>query len=89
MPARANDTTSALQILPDSTLRGLAAASAGLGAGFFLAGLPRVVVVAAMVPGMAAGAAIVFRPLPRLHRVWLFSPAHEGWRTSVRRRRTA
>ncbi len=89
MPARAGDTTSTLQVLPDSALRGLAAASAGLGTGFFLAGLPRLVVVAAMVPGLAAGAAIVSRPLPRTPWVWLFSPARESWRPSVRRRRPA
>jgi hypothetical protein len=59
---RANATTSALQILPDSTLRGLAATSAGLGAGFYLAGVPRLVTAAAMAPAMVIGAAILLRP---------------------------
>jgi hypothetical protein len=59
---RANATTSALQILPDSTLRGLAATSAGLGAGFYLAGVPRMVTAAAMAPAMVIGAAILLRP---------------------------
>ena len=58
----ANATTSALQILPDSTLRGLAASSVGLGAGFYLAGVPRLVTAAAMAPAMVIGAAIVVRP---------------------------
>jgi hypothetical protein len=58
----ANATTSALQILPDSTLRGLAASSLGLGAGFYLAGVPRLVTAAAMAPAMIIGAAILLRP---------------------------
>jgi hypothetical protein len=60
--ARANATTSALQLLPDSTLQGLAASSVGLGAGLHLAGLPRLVTVAAVTPAMIFGAAIVLRP---------------------------
>jgi hypothetical protein len=59
---RANATTSALQLLPDSTLQGLAASSIGLGAGFYLAGLPRLVTAAAVTPAMIIGAAIVLRP---------------------------
>lgn len=59
---KANATTSALQILPDSTLRGLAASSLGLGAGFYLAGVPRLVTAAAMAPAMVIGAAILLRP---------------------------
>ena len=59
---RANATTSALQRLPDSTLQGLAASSLGLGAGLYLAGLPRLVTAAAVTPAMVIGAAIVLRP---------------------------
>lgn len=59
---RANATTSALQLLPDSTLQSLAASSIGLGAGFYLAGLPRLVTAAAVTPAMIIGAAIVLRP---------------------------
>jgi hypothetical protein len=58
----ARKSTSALQILPDSTLRGLAASSIGLGAGFYLAGVPRLVTAAAMTPAMVIGAAILLRP---------------------------
>jgi len=58
----ANATTSALQLLPDSTLQGIAASSIGLGAGFYLAGLPRLVTAAAVTPAMIIGAAIVLRP---------------------------
>jgi len=59
---KANATTSALQLLPNSTLQGLAASSMGLGAGFYVAGLPRLVTAAAMAPAMIIGAAIVVRP---------------------------
>jgi hypothetical protein len=59
---RANATTTALQLLPDSTLQGLAASSIGLGAGFYLAGLPRLVTAAAVTPAMIIGAAIALRP---------------------------
>jgi hypothetical protein len=90
MPARAGDTTSALQVLPDSTLRGLAAASAGLGAGFFLAGVPRVVVVGAILPALAAVAAIAARPVVPAVRIMLLPPAAHGrWRISLRRHRQA
>jgi hypothetical protein len=58
----ANTTTSALQRLPDSTLQGLAASSIGLGAGFYFAGLPRLITAAAVTPAMIIGAAIVLRP---------------------------
>ena len=60
---RANATTSALQLLPDSTLQGLAAGSVGLGAGLYLAGLPRFVTAAAVTPAMIIGAAIALRPI--------------------------
>jgi hypothetical protein len=55
-------TTSALQVLPDSTLRGLAAGSVGLAAGFYLAGVPRVVVAAGVAPVVMIAAAIALRP---------------------------
>ena len=59
---RAAATTSALQLLPESTLQGLAASSIGLGAGFYLAGLPRLVTAAAVTPAMIIAAAIALRP---------------------------
>jgi hypothetical protein len=59
---RARATTSALQLLPDTTLQGLAASSIGLGTGFYLAGLPRLVTATAVTPAMIFGAAIVLRP---------------------------
>jgi hypothetical protein len=59
----AQDTTSALQTLPDSTLRWLAASSVGLGAGLRLARAPRIVVAAGVVPALMAGAAIALRPV--------------------------
>jgi hypothetical protein len=58
-----NDATSAIQSLPDSTLRWLAAASAGLGAGFYLAGAPRLVVAAGVAPALIMGASMVLRPV--------------------------
>jgi hypothetical protein len=68
MRVRANATTSALQILPDSTLQGLAASSVGLGAGFFLARVPRPLTAAAVAPAIIIGAAIVLRPGDRVSR---------------------
>jgi hypothetical protein len=61
--AGAHETTSALQALPDTTLRSLAATSVGLGAGFYLAGAPRLVVAAGVAPAIVMGAAIVLRPV--------------------------
>jgi hypothetical protein len=58
----ANATTSALQVLPNSTLGGLAASSIGLGTGLYLAGVPRLVAAAAVSPAIIVGAAIVLRP---------------------------
>jgi len=58
----AHSTTSALQSLPDPTLRWLAASSAGLSAGFYLAGAPRLFVAAGVAPALLMGAAIVLRP---------------------------
>jgi hypothetical protein len=56
----------ALQRLPDSTLRWLAAGSVGLGAGFYLTGAPRLLVAAGVAPGLAMAAAIVLRPIEAL-----------------------
>ncbi len=58
----ANGATNALQTLPDSTLRWLAAGSVGIGAGLFLAGAPRVVIAAGVAPALAMGAAALARP---------------------------
>jgi hypothetical protein len=59
----AQETTTALQTLPDSTLRWLAASSVGLSAGLRLARAPRIVVAAGAVPALIAGAAIALRPI--------------------------
>jgi hypothetical protein len=59
----AQETTSALQALPDSTLRWLAASSVGLGGGLYLAGAPRVIVAAGVAPALAIAAAVALRPL--------------------------
>jgi acyl-CoA reductase-like NAD-dependent aldehyde dehydrogenase len=61
--AGARETASALQALPDPTLRWLAAASVGVGAGLFLAGKPRLVIAASVAPALAMGAAMVVRPV--------------------------
>jgi hypothetical protein len=58
----AHGATNALQALPDSTLRWLAASSVGLGAGFYLAGAPRLVAAAGVAPALIMGAAIALRP---------------------------
>ena len=60
--AAARDSTGALQTLPDSTLRWLAASSIGLGAGFALRHSPRLAVAAGMAPAVLIGAAIALRP---------------------------
>jgi hypothetical protein len=60
--AGADRTTRALQRLPDSKLRWLAASSVGLGAGFYLAGAPRLVAAAGVAPALVMGAAIALRP---------------------------
>jgi uncharacterized protein YjbJ (UPF0337 family) len=59
---RASEATSALQRLPDSTLRWLAAGSLGVAAGFQLAGAPRLVRAAGAAPALLMGAAIALRP---------------------------
>ena len=61
----AQGTTGALQTLPDSTLMGVAATSIGVGAGFYLARAPRLVVAAGIAPALIMAAAIVLRPLKR------------------------
>ncbi len=56
-------TTTRLQILPDPTLRLVAAASVGLAAGLQLAGAPRLVTVLALVPALLASReALATRP---------------------------
>jgi hypothetical protein len=60
--AGAQATTDALQQLPDTTLRSLAASSAGLGAGLYLAGKNRLLVALGVVPAIVVGAAIALRP---------------------------
>jgi hypothetical protein len=59
--AGAEGTTTALQTLPDPTLRWLAAGSVGLGAGLSLAGAPRLVVAAGVAPALIVGAAMALR----------------------------
>jgi hypothetical protein len=60
--AGAHRTTSALQALPDETLRRLAVGSVGLGAGLYLAGAPRLIAVAGALPALIASAAVASRP---------------------------
>lgn len=57
----ARHTTSTLQMLPDPTLRWLIAGSAGLAAGLFAAGAPRVVTTLGAVPAVVMAAAIALR----------------------------
>ncbi len=60
--AGAQGVTSALQRLPDSTLRWIGATSVGLGAGLRLAGAPRLVSAAGAAPALVVGAVIALRP---------------------------
>jgi hypothetical protein len=60
--AGAQATTIALQRLPDSTLRWMAATSLGLAAGLQVAGAPRLARAAGIVPALFMGAAIALRP---------------------------
>jgi len=60
--AGARETTSALQQIPDSTLRWLTASSIGLAAGLQVAGAPRWMQAAGLVPALFMGAAIALRP---------------------------
>jgi hypothetical protein len=85
----AADTTSALQALPDSTLRGLAATSVGLGTGFFLAGKSRLVVVAGIAPALLAAAAIIVRPsAPRALVIAIPASPRHRWRIHLNHRRS-
>lgn len=61
--AGARATTTALQRLPDSTLRSLLASSVGLGAGLYLSGRRRLVVAAGVAPAVVMGAAMALRPV--------------------------
>ena len=58
-------TTTALQQLPDSTLQSIAASSAGLGAGLYLAGRRRLAVAAGVIPALIVGVAIAVRPVKK------------------------
>lgn len=69
--AGAHGATTALQTLPDPTLRWIAATSVGLGAGLRLAGAPRLVSAAGAAPALIVGAAIALRPVKPV------VPAHE------------
>jgi hypothetical protein len=59
----ARATASALQTLPDTTLRSIAATSIGLGAGLFLAGKRRLAVAAGVGPALVMGVAMILRPV--------------------------
>ena len=79
--AGVDGTTAALQTLPDSTLRWIAATSVGLAAGLRLAGAPRLVSAAGAAPALIVGAAMALRPAEPV------VPVHEhaepaGWRDS-------
>jgi hypothetical protein len=54
-------TTTTLQALPDPKLRLLAAASMGLATGLYLAGVPRLITLAALAPALLAGGAMTTR----------------------------
>jgi hypothetical protein len=58
----AQRTTISLQTWPDGTLRLLAGASLGLATGLSLAGAPRLVAVAALLPALFVGGALATRP---------------------------
>jgi hypothetical protein len=58
----AYETTTTLQTMPDPTLRLLAAASLGLGAGLYLAGKRRLITLVALAPALILAVAIVTRP---------------------------
>ena len=61
--AGVHGTAVALQQLPDSTLRSLAASSIGLGAGLYLSGRRRLAIAASVVPALLAGVAITRPPV--------------------------
>ena len=60
----AHDTVTRLQIVPDSSLRLMAAVSVGFGAGLHLAGKTRLAKLAGFVPASLFGFAIFSRPQP-------------------------
>ena len=55
-------TTTVVRAMPNSTIGALASGSAGLGAGLFLGGAPRLVAAAGLAPAIALGAAVLSRP---------------------------
>jgi hypothetical protein len=61
--AAAHDTTSALQSLPDPTLRSLAATSVGIGVGFYLVSGRRSALAAGVAPALIMRTAIAVRPV--------------------------
>ena len=61
--AGARGTTSALQRIPDPTLRWLAATSIGMAAGLHAAGAPRLIRAAGIAPAMLIGIAVAMRPV--------------------------
>lgn len=65
--AGARGTTSALQQIPDATLRWLTAGAVGLAAGLQVAGAPRWMQAAGIVPAVFMGAAIALRPSAPVH----------------------
>ena len=60
--AGAQATTTTLQTMPDQTLKLLAAGSVGLAIGLHFAGAPRLLTLAALLPALFVGGAIVTRP---------------------------
>ena len=60
--AGAQATTTTLQTMPDQTLKLLVAGSLGLAIGLHIAGAPRLLTMAAMLPALFVGGAIVTRP---------------------------
>ena len=60
--AGAQGTTITLQTMPDQTLKLLAAGSVGLAIGLHFAGAPRLLTLAAILPALFVGGAIVTRP---------------------------
>ena len=60
--AGAQSTTTTLQTMPDDTLKLLAVGSLGLAIGLHFAGAPRLLTLAAILPALFVGGAIVTRP---------------------------
>jgi hypothetical protein len=55
------ETKRTLDAMPEPTLKELAVGSIGLAAGLYVAGAPRLVVLAAMTPGVVAAASVATR----------------------------